>query len=188
MPSRKGNALLAAMAFAVASMSSTAAAQNAQQQNQQDPEAAQRLSKVQTWAQNTVQVAQLAQKKAQAPAAKNLANQMVKDYQDMLKQLQTLASQRGLPLDKNPQQAQEQSGLSGVLADLNARSGADFDRAFIDDSVRGFEGLEQAMKDLREATPGQDAQVKKWLDQAEDMTEASVTQARAARQQVATAK
>jgi hypothetical protein len=54
--------------------------------------------------------------------------------------------------------------------------------------VRGFEGMEQAMKDLREATPGQDAQVKKWLDQAEDMTEASVTQARAARQQVATAK
>jgi putative membrane protein len=184
MPSSKGNALLAAVAFAAASVASVASAQ----QQSADPAVAQRLSQVQTMTQNTVQVAQLAQKKAQAPAAKNLANQIVKDYTEMQKQLQTLASQRGIPLNQDAQQAAAQSSLSSVLADLNARSGADFDRAFIDDSVRGFEGIEQALKDLREATPGQDAQIKGWLDQAENVAEASVTQARSARQQVATAK
>jgi putative membrane protein len=184
MVSRR-KALLAAAAVAVASIAYRASAQTAQQLNQNDPQVAQRLSQVETMARNTVQVAQLAQKKAQAPAAKNLANQVVKDYQNILNQLQAIAKQRGIALNQNPQQRAMQNDLNGVLADLNKRNGADFDRQFVQDEVGGFKNFEQAMKDLRGATPGQDAQIKGWLDQAENVTEASLTQARAAQQQLA---
>lgn len=186
MPSLK-NALLGAVALAMTAIASTASAQQAQP-NPQDPQIAQRLSQVQTMAQNTVQVAQLAQSKAQSPAAKNLANQVVKDWENVLNELRSLASQRGIQLSQDPQQAQAQSGLQSVLADLNARNGADFDRRFIEMEVNGFQGLEQAMKDLRDATPGQDAQIKGWLDKSENVAEASLSQARAAKQQVAAAK
>jgi predicted outer membrane protein len=186
MASRR-NALLAAAALAVGSVAYRASAQSAQQLNQADPQIAQHLSQVDTMARNTVQVAQLAQKKAQAPAAKNLANQVVKDYQNILNQLQGIAKQRGIALNQNPHQAAMQSDLKGVLADLNARNGADFDRQFVQFEVGGFQKFEQAMKDLRGATPGQDAQIKGWLDQAENVTEASLTQARSAQQQLASA-
>jgi len=152
---------------------------------QASPQLAQDLSKVQTMIQNTVQVAQVAQKKAQSPAAKNLANQVVKQYQAMGAQLQSLAKQRGVTLDKNPEAASMQGDLQAVLKDLGARSGADFDRQYIAYEEGGFQNFQQAMKEVRDRTPGSDSQVKSWLDQAENVTEDSLTMARQARQQVA---
>jgi uncharacterized protein (DUF305 family) len=194
MPSSKRNALLAAVTFAIATIASTASAQIAQHQNQQnqqnqaDPQVGQRLSQVQAMTQNTIEVAQLAQKKAQSPAAKNLANQVAKDYQNLLNQLNGIAKQRGIPLDQNREQTRSASGMPAMVADLNARNGADFDRRFIEVEVEGFQGFEQEMKSLRDSTPGKDAQIKGWLDQAENVTEASLNQARAAKHQVATTK
>lgn len=190
MTRMKRNAVLAAAVLAFGGTATAAKAQGstAAQANATDPQVAQRLSEVQTRAQNMVQLAQLAQQKAQSPAAKNLANKVATDYQKILNELQALAQKRNLTLGSSPAQAEMQKGQEGLMATLNSKTGADFDKTYVDSQVNGFKVFESAMKDLRNQTPGKDAEIKKWLDDSENVTEASLNQARQAKKQVATTK
>lgn len=189
MASIRRNALFVAAALAAFGLTtSTAAAQAAQQTASSDPQVAQRLSQVKAMAQYTVDAAKVGQQKATSPAAKDLANKIVKDYEKMVNDLQALASKHGIALDQNPHQAKMDQDQQGILAQLNAKSGADFDKFFVQHEIGGFTGLENAMKELRNSTPGKFSEIKKWLDDAENVTEASLNEARAAKSKVASTK
>lgn len=139
-----------------------------------------RLQQVADTANNIYAVAKYAQGRAQSQSAKNLANQVVSRWQPILTQVNGLAVQRGLKFGAASPTAQKD--LQATMQYLGGQNGPAFDHAFIAAEVNGFRGIEQQLKDLREATPGSDAQLKKWLDDTENVSEQSLSDARNARQ------
>ncbi len=150
-----------------------------------DPAVQAKLDAVNTTTQNAIKYAQAAQKKMQSTAAKNLANSIVTDYTNVQNGLNGIAQQRGIKLGKAGDQANETAAINGLNAIPN---GPRADAAFIDTEANWFETVEQQLKDLRDSTPGHDAQLKKWLDDAENVAENTLSQARQAKQQVANAQ
>lgn len=173
-----------AVALAAVATAPVASAQAAAQPQPNDPQLAQHLSKVEGMTRSAIDLAELGQKHAQSKDARSLAKGVAKDYQEVLRQLESLAKSRGVTLEKTAQDPDTQR----ALAELQGLKGADFDRRFIETEVTSFEKMEQSMKDLRAATPGQDAKVKEWLDKTENKVERSLEQARAAKKHLASAK
>ncbi len=141
----------------------------------------QKLQQVRDTAQNAVAIAKIAQSKAQLPAVKDLANKVAADWQPLVQQAEQIAAERGMKL--TGPSAEAKSALDASTKQLNALSGAGFDRAFVDGETGHFEVVEQHLKDLREATPGEDARLKKWLDDSENVAEKSLADSRDAKSQ-----
>lgn len=128
-----------------------------------------------------IQAGTLASERANNAKLKEFGAHVAKDHQNLDEGLVRFATQRQLALGAS---AQMQSGEQQRLQQLQAAQGAEFDRQFIDEMVNGHMQYVQQLKDMRDRTPGKDAELKKWLDDAENIEEAHLTAARQIRQQI----
>lgn len=103
-----------------------------------------------------IQMAQLALQKSQNKDVQKYANRMIKDHTKAGNDLDKIAAKKGMTLDKTPTAEQTQ-----MLTDLQAASGADFDRMYIQ---MGGSAAHQKMEGLfsSEANNGTDPDLKKF--------------------------
>jgi putative membrane protein len=95
----------------------------------------------------------------------------------MAAQLAAALQQRGVNPTTLPQPA-DLKQIEDESRQVAARSGDDFDRGFISLVRDHGERIVDALKMAREATPGSDASLKKFLDDAENVEEDTLTAAR----------
>ena len=102
-----------------------------------------------------VEAGKLAQSKASDDRIKKLGQSMVDDHSKAGKELQKLAAAKGVKLPTGPSKGQQKT-----LDDLQDKSGADFDKAFMKMALRDHEKAEKLLqKTSREA---KDADVKEF--------------------------
>lgn len=94
-----------------------------------------------------VALAQLAAQRATSPDVRKYAEQLVKDHTEANNELMQLASSKSIKIDKD-------DGHGRTYKRLNNKSGADFDREFVEhmvddhqDEIRRFEKASQDAKD-----------------------------------------
>ncbi|HVS53635.1 MAG TPA: DUF4142 domain-containing protein [Opitutaceae bacterium] len=92
--------------------------------------------------QDEVQIAQLAAQRASNPDVRDFAQKLVSDHTNMGSELSSLASTKNVKLDKDNGQTREYKRLSN-------KSGADFDREFVDHMV---DEHEKDIKDFEKAS------------------------------------
>jgi putative membrane protein len=131
-----------------------------------------------------IQAAQTASQRAASGEVKQMAQKMGQDHQRIQQQLQQLASERHIDLNKLPRATQREQEFAHRMQRWQSLSGPDFDRAFTSDMEALNVRWEQEMKDLRERTPGADAHLKKWLDDVENVAEDHKTLARKTQQAI----
>jgi putative membrane protein len=115
--------------------------------------------------------------KASAAEVKEFARRVGDDHQRIAAQLAAAMQQRGVNPTTLPQPA-DLKQIEDESRQVAARSGDDFDRAFVSLVRDHGERIVDALKMAREATPGSDAALKKFLDESEDVEEATLTAAR----------
>ncbi|BDG04589.1 DUF4142 domain-containing protein [Anaeromyxobacter oryzae] len=121
----------------------------------------------------------LAAERGNNPQVKSLGSKMQQDYQKLDDDLTKLAKERGFDIG-NVGQA-DTAAKDAVLTRLRGESGDQFDTDFIHEMIQDLEADVASTKQMRESTPGKDARVKKWLDDAENVMEDHLNQARAAK-------
>jgi putative membrane protein len=110
---------------------------------------------------------------------KDLGRKMEKDYQKLDDDLKALGKERGV--DVGEVSAADTSAKEGVLSQLRGLSGDQFDKEFLASMSRHLMDDVNSTKQMRDSTPGKDARVKKWLDDAENVMEDNLNQVRAAK-------
>jgi putative membrane protein len=119
----------------------------------------------------TLEFARLVAERATSPKLKEYASRLVRDHERLDRELAQIAGERGIQLQS------EQAALAANPAHrpgmdaLRAKSGADFDQAAAQAIADEREREVAHLKQLRDATPGKDAKLKKWLDDAENVME-----------------
>lgn len=121
----------------------------------------------------------LATERGNNPQVKDLGKKMEQDYQRLDDDLAKLAKERGLDLGKVGQA--DTAAKDAVLARLRGESGDQFDTDFVREMSQDLEADVASTKQMRDSTPGSDARVKKWLDDAENVMEDHLNQVRAAK-------
>jgi len=96
-----------------------------------------------------VQLGQLAQEKGTTAAVKDFGRMMVEDHSKANEELKTLAASKNISLPSAPGEEKQKT-----FADLSAKTGKDFDKAYISEMVRDhekdvklFEDAQQTVKD-----------------------------------------
>jgi putative membrane protein len=128
-----------------------------------------------------IQAGTLASQRAHNATLKAFGSKLVKDHQKIDEGLVKFANSRHLGLGA---QAQMKSEDSAKIQKLQGVQGTDFDREFSDEAVNAHMQYVQQLKDMRDKTPGKDPELKKWLDDAENVEEAHLTEARQVRDQM----
>ena len=104
-----------------------------------------------------VQLGQSAQAKATDPKVKEFATMMVADHTKANDELKSLAGIKGITLPAAPSEEMQKEA-----ADINAKTGKDFDKAYIDQMVKDhkktFELFEDGQKNVK------DAELKAFID------------------------
>lgn len=104
-----------------------------------------------------VQVSELGAKKATGAEVKQIAEQMVADHTKANTELMAFAQTKGVQLT-----AADDTKAQDVIADLEKQSGADFDKAYLNqlekDHKKTIDLYEEASKDSK------DADLKAWVD------------------------
>jgi putative membrane protein len=115
--------------------------------------------------------------RASAKEVKDFARKLGDDHKRLTPQLAAALQQRGVNPASLPQSA-DLKQLEEQSRQIQTRSGADFDQAFVSFIKEHGSRFVDALKSAREATPGSDASLKKLLDQFEDVEEGTLTAAR----------
>lgn len=124
-------------------------------------------------------VGQLAGERGNNSQVKDLGRKMQQEYQRLDEDLKKLAQERSLPVG-DPSQA-DTAAKDAVLARLRGLSGDAFDTDFVREVIRDLQDDVSSTKQMRDSTPGKDARLKKWLDDAENVMENQLTAARQAK-------
>ncbi len=110
--------------------------------------------------QHEIDIAKLAQKKAESPEAKNTAQQLLKDHQQLETQVEQVAKAQGIKLEKYSPATFEKAAKSR----LESLEKAQFDHAFL---LMMQEGHKMVAADLRSVRPQiQDQQVGALIESA----------------------
>jgi putative membrane protein len=128
-----------------------------------------------------IQAGTLASQRAHNAKLKSFGSKLASDHKKIDEGLVKFANQRKLGLGA---QAQMKSEDSSTLQKLQGAQGSDFDREFSDEAVNAHMQYVQQLKDMRDKTPGKDPELKKWLDDTENVEEAHLTEARQIREQM----
>jgi putative membrane protein len=126
----------------------------------------------------------LAAEKATTPNLKEFGQRIQTEHERLERELAQMAQQRGIALTPPDQVFAADPGHTGTLKNLEAQSGLDFDKTFIDIVTAEREKRVPELKQLRDATPGTDAELKKWVDEMEVLMEKTRNEARNVRQAV----
>ena len=106
-----------------------------------------------------VQAGKLAQSKASSDEVKTFAQHMVEDHGNMLKEQEIMAQAKGVSLPKAPGKAEK-----SALKKLQSESGAQFDRDYMQQMVKGHE---KALKLVQEtANSAKDRELKQAAEKA----------------------
>ena len=117
------------------------------------------LSKIHTVNQNEINMAKMALEKGQSNQVKSFAQRMIKDHSMADQKVMNLAKQEKLTLTKYPLTASEQ----GQMDQLNASSGNEFDRLYMEANRKGHDQALTMLKDSeRQVT---DPKAKKLISQ-----------------------
>ncbi len=104
-----------------------------------------------------VQMAQLAQQKSQDASVKQFAQDMIDDHTPNNEKLASLATQKGITAPTEPNAAQQK-----MLTKLQGLDGAKFDHAYLTGQVKAHQAMLKLFE--REATNGQDTDVKAFAE------------------------
>jgi len=163
------------------------AAPQAQASGQQGPALAteeQRAAFGAVHAQNQLaaQIGDMAASRGASEQVKSLGRTLAEDHRRIDGELGALLKARGLDLNALGAGAQ-QPQLQGEISQLGGKSGEDFDTAFVAFLTRNGTAFVDALKHARGVVPGKDAQLKKFLDDAENTEESHLASARQTKSQ-----
>ena len=82
-----------------------------------------------------IDYAKIAQEKSKTKSVLDFANTMAKDHQSVIDQAVALVTKLGVTPQDNPTSQSLLSGATETKAMLNSKSGADFDKAYVDNEV-----------------------------------------------------
>jgi putative membrane protein len=108
-----------------------------------------------------VALGKLAAEKASNADVKAFGQKMVDDHGKANEELGKLAESKGVDLTKGKEKRQQK--IDDKVADLSKKTGADFDKAYVDDMVEDHEKDVKEFKKQAEAAKDED--VKKWAAQ-----------------------
>jgi putative membrane protein len=131
------------------------------------------------------QAAQLAAQRGSSEEVRRMGQKLNADHARIQHELQQLAAERQIDLDRLPRSPERERALQEHLRRLQSLSGPEFDRAFVSGMKDIKIAWEQSLKDFRERTPGQDAKLKKWVDDVENVAEEHKALARQTEQAIA---
>lgn len=122
----------------------------------------------------SVRVGDLAATRATTPELQNLGRQLAEDHRRIGQELQGLLSARGTPVPEPTGREQFES----EFMQLAAKTGPEFDREVTEFLTRNGPQFVDSLKRARDLTQGKDAQLKKFLDDAENVEEDHLTASR----------
>lgn len=123
----------------------------------------------------------LARHRGESEEVRSLGRWLAEDHRQVKERLAGLLRERGADPATLP--IGDADRLRENLEALTLLSGPEFDRAFVAFLTRTGPEFVEAMKRARGVTPGSDAQLKRYLDQAENLEEGHLTAARLLSQQ-----
>ena len=124
-----------------------------------------------------VETGKLAQQKASSEDVKKFAQHMIDDHGKMLQEQQSMAKSKGAQLPKQPKKEHQ-----SALKKLEGTSGAEFDRAYMEQMVKDHEKTLKMLQDasqkakdpeLRQAAEKATPDVQKHLDMAKQLASKS---------------
>lgn len=104
-----------------------------------------------------VQLGQVAQEKATDPKVKEFATMMVADHTKANEELKSLAGIKGITLPSAPSEEMQEAAT-----DINAKTGKDFDKAYIDQMVKDHKKTVDLFEDGQKNV--KDAELKAFID------------------------
>lgn len=112
----------------------------------------------------------LGEQKGTSPRVKELGARLRSDSERIEGELRQLAQERGVQL-RDPTQINAEQGHRAGVESLRALPPEEFDRKFAQATSEARTAEVDELKALRDATPGKDARLKKWLDDVENVME-----------------
>jgi putative membrane protein len=123
------------------------------------------------------QIGEMAASRGASKEVQNLGRSLSQDHRRIDGELATLLKERGADINALPEAANRPQ-LEGQLRQLESKSGEEFDREFVSFLTRNGVAFVDAVKRARDVTPGKDARLKKFLDDAENEEEGHLAAAR----------
>ena len=117
---------------------------------------------------------------------KELGRRLQEDARNVDTGLVALVQERGGVVDQLPFPNEERTGHNQMMTRLRELQGEQFDQEFVKSAIQVEQRYEEYLKAMRDRTPGQDARLKKWLDDTENTAEAHLAAARDAKKAVDT--
>lgn len=128
-----------------------------------------------------VEAGQLAQQLGQSQHVKDLGRRLEQEARRVDGELVGLVSERGIDVAALPLPEEERTAHRQMMARLRELQGEPFDRELVRSTIEIEQRYVQDLKDMRDRTPGEDARLKKWLDDTENVAEAHLASARDAK-------
>lgn len=131
-----------------------------------------------------VDAGQLAQQRGQSQEVKDLGRRLEQEARRVDGELAALLSERGADANALQLPEEERSTHNQMMARLRELQGEQFDRELVQSTVQVEQRYVQDLKDMRDRTPGEDARLKTWLDNTENVAEAHLASARDAKRAI----
>lgn len=129
----------------------------------------QELANVLAQSEVSVRVGDLAATRGSTPELQNLGRQLAEDHRRVAAEITRLLTERGLV--QTLPAASEKDRLEKEFMQLAAVTGPDFDRQVDEFLTRNGPAFVETLKRARDLTPGKDGQLKKLLDDVENVEE-----------------
>jgi putative membrane protein len=107
---------------------------------------------------------QVALQKAQSPSVRQFAQRMIAEHQRVEQQMQQLLQQKGVTPEHNAYSYQMEQNLQPMMRELNAASGADFDKLYMQHQIASHMSTLHAL-DTSLIPNARDPQMKTMLQQ-----------------------
>ena len=132
--------------------------------------------------QGEVDYSQIGVDKATSPAVKEFAQMMVKDHGTMLENVKALASKLGVTPASNDKANNLKEETAKDINDLNAKTGKDFDKEFMDEQIDMHQETLDLLGDLDGRTTNAD--LKAAIAEARPKVQAHLDQAKAVKDKI----
>jgi putative membrane protein len=124
---------------------------------------------------------EIAASRGSSQEVRDLGKQLADEHRQVDGELTELVKARGADLKSLPASGLWPQLDSQVKA-LSDKSGEEFDRDFVAFMTQNGNTFVEALKRARDVTPGKDSQLKKWLDDAENLEEGYLARSRETKQ------
>ncbi|ABS25145.1 conserved hypothetical protein [Anaeromyxobacter sp. Fw109-5] len=124
------------------------------------------------------ELGRLAQERGASGQVKDLGRKLVEDHARVERELGQLVAERGRRAEDLRGPKEERKGHDATLKRLRDLSGAEFDRTFLQQLELAQRGQREDLQRWRDETPGEDARLKKWLSDTEQVAESDLLASR----------